>query len=536
MSEALYLRQDIQVEPLVDQWYAWSHLLAPATLARNITHRHFKIMDSYLNAPDIHASAVKNPKMLGGPFVDHGGKRTDEIRALRHRTKESRAREIELSTALAELDELLATAADGHSLHPLYERVPQPLRGLVELTYDLRNNASFRLIEPLLYRSDRFNPAGQSLMLSVTSGDDRPFFMSTPRLPSPGFVQLPWRFDDPRVDMLFRLKHDPRPWTWIRESLDIGEQDADLVRSFFTATAPRPYVAYAGPGVRWRYFGHACILVETKDVAILLDPVLSYTYESGISRYTYLDLPDRIDYVLITHNHQDHILLETLLQIRHKVDRIVVPRNGSGALQDPSLLLALRHAGFRNVQELGELESIEEGRVAITGVPFLGEHCDLAVTTKLAYAVRFGREQILFAADSCNLEPQLYERIHSFIGDVNTLFLGMECDGGPLSWLYGPLLLRPLGRSRDQSRRLSGSDYAQAIDLVERVRCRNVYVYAMGQEPWLNYVMSIKYTDQSRPIVESNKLVDACTARGLDAERLFGEREIMLDPVEAAAV
>ena len=46
----------------------------------------------------------------------------------------------------------------------------------------------------------------------------------------------------------------------------------------------------------------------------------------------------------------------------------------------------------------------------------------------------------------------------------------------------------------DESRRLSGSNYAQAINIVEEFDCREVYVYAMGQEPWLNYVMSIKYT------------------------------------------
>ena len=34
-DELLYLRQNIQFEPLVDQWYAWSHLISPATAARN---------------------------------------------------------------------------------------------------------------------------------------------------------------------------------------------------------------------------------------------------------------------------------------------------------------------------------------------------------------------------------------------------------------------------------------------------------------------------------------------------------------------
>jgi hypothetical protein len=60
-----------------------------------------------------------------------------------------------------------------------------------------------------------------------------------------------------------------------------------------------------------------------------------------------------------------------------------------------------------------------------------------------------------------------------------------------------------------------------------------VYVYAMGQEPWLNYVMSIKYTCESLPIVESDKLIHDCLSRGIHAERLFGKKEILIE--EAAA-
>ena len=105
----------------------------------------------------------------------------------------------------------------------------------------------------------------------------------------------------------------------------------------------------------------------------------------------------------------------------------------------------------------------------------------------------------------------------------------MECDGAPLSWLYGPLLTKRLDRSMDESRRLAGSRFDQAIDIVDRFRCREVYVYAMGQEPWLNHVMSIKYTSQSRPILESDRLIAECQSRGIIAERLYGEKEILIE-------
>ena len=54
-----------------------------------------------------------------------------------------------------------------------------------------------------------------------------------------------------------------------------------------------------------------------------------------------------------------------------------------------------------------------------------------------------------------------------------------------------------------------------------------VYIYAMGQEPWLEFISSIKYTEESNPIVQSNMLIQECLRRGLRAERLFGEKEIL---------
>ncbi|HEX2327672.1 MAG TPA: MBL fold metallo-hydrolase [Candidatus Angelobacter sp.] len=534
-SDLLFLRQNIQVEPLVDRWYAWPHLIAPATFARNVTERHLRIMDSYINQPQLHASAVKNPKMLGGPFIDYQGKRVDEIRALRDRTKTERKHLLELSSALGALDALLMNNAKGFSMHPLYDKVPQILKGYVELVYDRNNQPSFRLIEPLLYRSRYYDRSLQSLMLQTISGDDRPFILSTPRLDSDDAVHLGIAFDEPAVDELFRLKSRPRRWSEIREKLQLEDVEAERLKRFFTTEQPGPYKPYDGPGARWRYFGHACILVEAQGISILVDPVLSYTYEAGISRYTYLDLPDRIDYVLITHNHQDHVLFETLLQLRHKIKNILVPRNGSGQLEDPSLKLLLESCGFSNVTEMTEMEALVNGEIRITGLPFFGEHADLSVNTKLAWNIRTRECSLVFVADSCNVEPELYRHVQREIGEVDVIFLGMECDGAPLSWIYGPLLTGRIDRAMDESRRLSGSNCEQGMRIIETFGCKEAYVYAMGQEPWLNYIMSIKYTSHSRPIIESNLLMERCRERGVVAERLFGEKEIMVQGARAEA-
>src|ERR1700730_8201506 len=159
---SLYLRPNLAADPLVERWYACPHLIAPATSARNLTERHLPIMDSYLSDPEAHAEAAKNPALAGGPFMQYATDRSSEIAALREATRRDRTRLIELSHAIAELDRLLEKEAVGLALEPLYERLPAALKGCVELTYDLLNRPSYRLIEPLLYRRF-YEPAAQSL-------------------------------------------------------------------------------------------------------------------------------------------------------------------------------------------------------------------------------------------------------------------------------------------------------------------------------------------------------------------------------------
>ncbi len=532
-DELCYLKPNVLAEPLVSNWYAWTHLIPPVQAGLNVVDRHLSIMKSFAQAPQVHAAAVKNPAMVGGPFISHPPSRVQEVKALIDRTMAEQAELIALAKAVKELDDLLRNEAKGFSLEPLYPRVPELLRGYVELVYDLNHHPSFRLFEPLLYHSPYYKPSIQSFALTLIEGDkDRPFVLSTPRIAEEGVLFVHRPFDHEGIDELFRMKRSPRPYGHIKELLGIAADgnsaDEELFRTFFTTEAPAPYVAYEGSGMRTRYFGHACILIETEGFSVLSDPVISYDYHADLPRYTYSDLPDFIDYVVITHNHQDHVLLETMIQLRHKIGAVVVPRGGGGGLQDPSLKLALQRIGFKNVREIEELETIDMEGGTLTGVPFLGEHSDLDIRTKMAYMVRTDAGSVLLAADSCNVEPRIYEHVQRITGDADVLFLGMECDGAPLSWLYGPLITRPLDRKMDHSRRLSGSNYERGIDIVSRFGCKEAYVYAMGMEPWLKYIMAKDYTPESDPMVASDRLIEDCRNRGLVAERLFGEKEIAL--------
>jgi L-ascorbate metabolism protein UlaG (beta-lactamase superfamily) len=361
--------------------------------------------------------------------------------------------------------------------------------------------------------------------------------LSTPRLDEAHVLHLPVAFDHSGIDALSKMKRVPGAYGAIAGQLGVPAASEALFRSFFTSEEPPAYKKYTGDKIRMRYFGHACILIETADLAVLVDPLISYYgYHSDVAHFSDMDLPEVIDYVLITHNHQDHILFETLLPMRHRIKHIIVPRTCSGRLEDPDLKLMFDKIGFAHVFAIGEMEQLGFADATVTGIPFTGEHSDLNILTKSCYLVQIGEFKLLFLADSRIMEPALYRHVHMQTGDVDVLFLGMECDGAPLSWLYGPLMTRKLSREQDGSRRLSGSDCEKGMSLVDIFHPAETYVYAMGQEPWVEFISSVKYTDESNPIVQSDRLIRLCRERNIVAERLYGEKELLYDKQKEAVL
>ena len=525
------LADSTAVEPLINKWAVWPDLVSPAPYSMHLVNYQLKTLRSYLSNPQMHLQACANPKFLGGPFVDVPAERAGEVGALLEETEREQSANIKFAHALTDFYNTLNREAKGQSLEPFYGKVPEPLRGYVELLYDYYSHPVLRLLESLLYASPYYREGAQSLRLFQQPSDDaRRSFISTPRLPQAG--QIDWKvpFADARVDELFKLDSAPQPLGRIREVLDLAPDDEENLRPLLTEAPAPPAPRWEGPGVRVRYFGHACVLVEWNGVSVLTDPWLGVvSREHKVERLTYKDLPEKIDYVLITHGHHDHFVLESLLRLRHRIGCLVVPQSFNLFYADVSLKLLAKKMGFRNVVELLPLESVPLPGGEIVAVPFLGEHADLA-HGKSGYCVRAGREQILFAADSNCLDKRLYEHVRGALGPVNTIFLGMECVGAPLSWLYGAVLPTQVPHSHDQTRRTKGCDSKAALDLLDALGGTRVYIYAMGQEPWFQYSMGLGLSPDAPQIKESNSVLAAARERGyLDAQRPYGKYEIFLE-------
>lgn len=527
----LYLREDVYFEPLLNQWYAWPYLLPPVTCARHMVNTHRRIMNSFVKNYKLHIMAVHQPGMAGAEFLDCKEDQVEDIRKLVERIDTEHADLVELSDAVRQFDEILRAHTSGESIEHLYEQVPEPLKGYVEIFMDLEHNPSYRLIESLLYRSKYYKKSLQGGSFGfIDRKGDRPFVLSTPRLPDANNLQMRIDYNDPLLDEIFRAREFPVSASHIDEMFARRETVGGLnYRELFTDQAPVHRHVPVNRGVRMEYLGHAGFLIETSDVAILLDPVIASRGEDFADEViSFSQLPERIDFICITHNHQDHANLETLLQLRYKTSTVLVPKNNGGTLADPSLRLLFKQFDF-NVIEVDDLDEIAVPGGRIIAIPFLGEHGDLNVRSKTAWQVELHDRKMFIGADSSNLDPEMYRHIGEQFGTVDVMAIGMECVGAPYTWLYGALHTKLVSKKIKESRRLNGSDFTKANMIAEILKPNHVFLYALGMEPWYNYFMGVDYDETSMQMVETGKMLQACIDRGIPAERLYGKKTMILE-------
>ena len=525
-----YLRPDVYVEPLVNHWYAWPNLIAPLTYAMYMSKTHRRLMHSFVKNTELHILANQDPELAGGgEFVDCSREQLGQVQALLQRFDGEYGLYAELAEAIRELDTLVRAHRSGESIEPLYAKVPELLKGYVELHMDLYHQPGYRLIEPLLYRSRYYGESMQSVSLGILApGQKRPFVLSTPRLVDERHLHIRLPFRSTWWDRLFSGRTRPLSRDDIDALFDGVPSEGGLdPLSLFTDTAPPVHQA-PGDGVRLRYMGHAGFLIESGACALMVDPVIATcTDDNADKTYSYADLPERIDYLCLTHNHADHVNLETLLQIRHKVGKVLVPKNNGGTLADPSLRLLLTQLGFQTT-EVDDLEefALPDGR--LVSLPFLGEHGDLNIRSKSAWFFELQGKRIYAGADSSNLEPRMYQMLHEFTGDLDVLAIGMECVGAPYTWLYGALNTELVPKNVKESRRLNGSGYEQAARMVEAFQPKQMLIYALGMEPWYGYFMGLEYNEHSEQIVQSTRMVEHCRTLDLPVERLCGKYALAL--------
>lgn len=148
----------------------------------------------------------------------------------------------------------------------------------------------------------------------------------------------------------------------VKKKLDFKYQGSELiyVEGEINQHLINPYCnKTSGDGVIFRWLNHACVYVESNGVSFITDPwlfgpaFLTGWWLEDPSTEDSLELLRKADYVLISHNHPDHLHLETL-NILEKNKKIIV-----ADFKTKSAEKYLRANGFTNVLPLKFLNIYE---------------------------------------------------------------------------------------------------------------------------------------------------------------------------------
>lgn len=119
-NKCFYLKEQVKFEPIIFYWPAWPQMIAPSNAGLYLKNRYLKILESYLETPDIHHMAANDPKLQGGPFVNIHPSQKESVQKIYFNIKQEAAILIELAEAFSQLNTLLLNEAKGYALEAEY--------------------------------------------------------------------------------------------------------------------------------------------------------------------------------------------------------------------------------------------------------------------------------------------------------------------------------------------------------------------------------------------------------------------------------
>ena len=139
------------------------------------------------------------------------------------------------------------------------------------------------------------------------------------------------------------------------------------------------------------WLGHSTVTIDIDGTRVVTDPLLRRRV-AHLRRRTPVETPLRVDGILVSHAHYDHLDLPSLTRLDRALP-VVVPR-GIGRL--------VRRRGFTNVVEVAPGDDVRIGDLRITATPAVhsgSRHPFAAAAPALGYVVA-GSASVYFAGDT----------------------------------------------------------------------------------------------------------------------------------------
>ncbi|CAL5995847.1 Beta-lactamase_superfamily domain-containing protein [Hexamita inflata] len=145
---------------------------------------------------------------------------------------------------------------------------------------------------------------------------------------------------------------------------------------------------------QFAWLGHSSVLLKVGGKTVLIDPVFhSFPGTKRFPQDNQIKINVKIDYLLITHNHRDHMCMKTLRELKGRVGRVIVP------LQNYKYIKYIfpKHM----VTEMDWYQEINENRVKIQLLPARHQSNRFADQNKALWGSYCVNDDIYFSGDNC---------------------------------------------------------------------------------------------------------------------------------------
>lgn len=370
----------------------------------------------------------------------------------------------------------------GYCLDSLYEKIPEEVKGSVELFYTGLNKPGYKL-NALVYDINIIESLHSFGFYNAKAIPNYSYWWGN----VPAEFQLKRPLSHLSCMALTDLILAPSDFDVVYEkiSLDVDREALEFITEECFADV-NSEDSNDESIIEINYINHATVVIKRGKLTALVDPLLNfYDQNNDISLYEYA--PKNINYVLITHAHYDHIDIPTLVTLRNRIGKILLPR-ASGVESDYNLKNALEPYFPGRVVEIDSFEEIEVGKeFKIISLPFQGEHADL-ISPKTTWLVAVSGKNFWFGADSRVLDIGLHKLIRAKYGSLEAMFIGTVCEGSTLSRAY-PHYSMNVTETNSNSRLTKGADHQEIYEMIDALNPNSLYIYALGYERWFKYFL-----------------------------------------------